>query len=314
MPNELISIIMPAHNAAKFIGDSINSVLKQSYSNWELLIINDGSTDNTLSIAKEYAETDSRIRVITQANQKQGVARNNGIKNSKGTWIGFLDADDLWYPEKLEKQIATSLIFPEVDVIYTDGWIFRDNDLENTSPYISITDRLIEGREMYKLEYSYNYIPILAVIVKRSLIDKTGLQDEQPAIQGCEDWDYWIRMAKAGAHFYGMPDKLFYYRKHGNNMSDNSIAMLLARVTVLIKNFDPEFIDKNDALVIIKSLAFPLINRLIKNERFEDANFILKGMQHIAPSVSYKLIRGLINTFKANAYIPVAVIGKIARM
>jgi teichuronic acid biosynthesis glycosyltransferase TuaG len=305
---------MPAHNAEKFIEDSINSVLKQSYSNWELLIINDGSTDNTLSIAKKYAETDSRIKVITQANQKQGVARNNGIKNSKGSWIGFLDADDLWYPEKLEKQIAASSAYPETNVIYTDGWIFRDNDLENLTPYVSITGRLIEGREMYKLEYNYNYIPILAVLAKRSLIDETGLQDEMPAIQGCEDWDYWLRMAKAGATFYGMPDKLFYYRKHGNNMSDNSIAMLLARVAVLIKNFDPEFIDKNEALATVKGLAFPLINGLIKKERFEDVNFILKGMEGIAPSIVYSLIKRLVITLKANAYIPVAIIGKIARM
>src|ERR1700744_5385897 len=99
---ELISIIMPAYNAENFIGSAIESVLDQTYLNWELIVVNDGSTDQTAAIVETFAASDKRIKCISQPNMRQGAARNTGIKNSRGDLIAFLDADDLWLPGKLE--------------------------------------------------------------------------------------------------------------------------------------------------------------------------------------------------------------------
>lgn len=102
--NELVSIIMPSYNTARFIDKTIESVLKQTYKNWELLIVDDCSTDNTDEIVSKY--DDKRIIYLkNQKNSGAAVSRNKALKNAKGKWIAFLDSDDLWYPTKLEEQI-----------------------------------------------------------------------------------------------------------------------------------------------------------------------------------------------------------------
>ena len=104
--DELISIIMPAYNAGKYIKESIESVFNQTYQNWELIIIDDGSTDNTSEVVQPFLIKDRRIQYYLQENGKQGKARNAGIKRSKGNLIAFLDADDVWMPAKLQAQIG----------------------------------------------------------------------------------------------------------------------------------------------------------------------------------------------------------------
>ena len=102
----MVSVVMPCYNGADFISETIDSVLAQTYENWELLIIDDGSSDNSLEIVKSYAATDPRIRPISQANAGSAAARNNGIKQARGQYIALLDSDDLWLPEFLESQIT----------------------------------------------------------------------------------------------------------------------------------------------------------------------------------------------------------------
>lgn len=107
MFNQLVSIIMPSHNSAKFIAESIDSVISQTYQNWELLIQEDGSTDNTLAIIERYACQDSRIKCVARSSAKgAAITRNEALQRAKGRWIAFLDSDDVWAPEKLERQVA----------------------------------------------------------------------------------------------------------------------------------------------------------------------------------------------------------------
>ena len=252
----LISILMPAYNSEQFIAASIQSVLMQTYHNWELLIINDGSSDNTQQIAELYSSNDSRIKVLNQENKKQAAARNNGILHAQGVWIAFLDADDLWEPDKLSKQIQASIDFPTVNVFYTDGWIFKGEDFSNLEPYPTTTGKLIEFKDMYAMQYESNYIPILSVLVKRTLVDEIGLQDERKMFSGCEDWDYWLRMIRAGASFYGLPERLFYYRRHNNNVSGNILNMIMARTAVFIKNFELDYFVNGSPTSFFKKQIF----------------------------------------------------------
>jgi teichuronic acid biosynthesis glycosyltransferase TuaG len=305
---------MPAYNAEKFIAQSIESVIKQTYIHWELLIVNDGSTDHTEQIASQYSKNDSRVRLISQPNRKMGAARNAGLRCAKGAWVAFLDSDDLWDPKKLEKQIIASKEYPRVDVIYTDGWIFNDSDLENLDPYPTITGRVIQDREMYNLLYQKNYIPVLSVIAKKTVIDKVGFQDEGKNLQGCEDWDYWIRMALAGSDFYGIPERLFFYRKHGNNISGNSNRMILAQASVFIKNYQRNFFYKKHSMRILERIIFPLLVILLKEQKTEEINYILREVEKLSPSFSYRIVAVLTRIFGHHAFIPVALVGKIKRI
>ncbi len=130
-----VSIIIPMYNAAKYIGESVQSVINQTHTNWELILIDDGSTDNTKSIIETYLD-DYRIRYFWQENGKQGKARNHGVRKANGFFIGFLDADDKWHERKLERQIE---FFSEenVDVVYSSGHSFKikDNDMQLLSQF-----------------------------------------------------------------------------------------------------------------------------------------------------------------------------------
>jgi teichuronic acid biosynthesis glycosyltransferase TuaG len=126
--NPLISVITPCYNSARYIGQTIESVLAQTYQNWEMIIVDDCSTDNSFQLAREYAEKDKRIRVYRQEqNSGAALARNKAIMESHGKYVAFLDSDDLWLPEKLEKQLrfmrenGSDFSFTEYEHIIDNG-------------------------------------------------------------------------------------------------------------------------------------------------------------------------------------------------
>jgi teichuronic acid biosynthesis glycosyltransferase TuaG len=296
----LVSVIMPAFNAGKYIAESINSVISQTFYNWELIIINDGSIDNTRNIADQFTLNDSRIILINQQNKRLGAARNAGIAAAKGHWIAFLDADDIWVNDKLEKQLLIAKIQPDAGVIFTDGFTFYNDDKETASPY-GIKTGLISGEAIYKLEYQGNYIPVLSVMVKKTHLDEIGLQDENPYIYGCEDWDYWLKLAINGTSFYGMKDKLFYYRRHSSNMSNDNNLMNLAKATVFIKNLKKELltsteIDKVTGFVNIVICSF------IRVGKTKEALFLNNRMYDVSKGFFRKLSSFLISMFSNRSY------------
>jgi teichuronic acid biosynthesis glycosyltransferase TuaG len=295
----LVSIIMPAYNAEKYISEAVESVLSQTYQHWELLIINDGSTDQTENIARKYAEKDPRIVLINQANKKLAVARNTGIQSAKGEWIAFLDSDDLWVENKLELQLDSADKNPEVDLIFTDGYIFENEDKNTRKPY-GIISGIFQGKEMYVLLYERNWVPVLSVLVRKSIVDKVGLQDEHPYIHyGCEDFDYWLRMAKNGAVFLGLSEKLFYYRRHSNNMSRNVQNIFFAEYYTFLKNLDTNVISPNLISWKIRNYMKPLVNELIVSRRFQEACFLSDKIQQYNPSLINR-IQNRVNIYFEN--------------
>jgi teichuronic acid biosynthesis glycosyltransferase TuaG len=214
MTKPLISIIMPAYNAERYIAESIRSVLAQTYQNWELIIVDDGSTDRTAEIAQSFVLADSRVKYIFQQNTKVAAARNRGIGKAAGDLIAFLDSDDLWMPEKLERQEA-AMRDGNMDVVFCSGFIFTGDDTtDESTPYPSIKGKF-DGAAMFKLllvEVA-NRIPVLSVIVRREALLDAGLFDESPALYyGAEDYDLWVRIARRGEVFYGMDERLVRYR------------------------------------------------------------------------------------------------------
>ena len=301
---------MPAYNAEKFIDQTIESVLSQTFKNWELIIINDGSSDQTKQVAEKYHLKDERIKVINQVNKKQGGARNAGLTVAKGEWIAFLDADDLWESTKLNKQLAVTALFPDVDLIYSNGYFFSDNNLIDTKHYVAPVGEFTSSK-MYKMLFEKNQIPVLSVILKRRMLEDVGLQDEREIIQGCEDFDYWIRIAKGDNVFYGMEDRLFYYRKHNNNMSSNNVTMSLAGTAVLIKNYEKERFTMTETREIFKPLINYLVFILLNDSNRKDVIYLLRQASNKLPITYFKVNSLLFEWFGSYSILPMRIFNKV---
>ncbi len=256
-----ISVIMPAYNAERYIEKSIVSVRNQTFKNWELIIVDDGSTDKTSLIIEGFRSMDCRIKYIYQQNKKQAAARNRGVAEAKGKWIAFLDSDDIWLYNKLEEQFKYVAQI-NADVFYTQGVIIDENN-SITSDYEPACG-YFTGAKMYKRLYKGNPIPILSVVLKKEWVSKVGNQNEDEKMAGCEDWDYWIRLAKAGAGFYGIESKLFKYRIHAKGTSMNTLQMKIAETYALYNNYDPSCFSYTE-MQHVKSRFILLIRSIIPN-------------------------------------------------
>lgn len=205
---DLVSIIMPSYNTGKYIGDSIRSVLAQTYKNWELIIVDDCSTDDSDAIVAAFA--DPRIRYLKNpVNSGAAVSRNWGLREAKGRWIAFLDSDDTWHPEKLEKQVR----FMEqtgYKFTYTDYKI----QLNGTwLPYIYYGPDKVTKRKMK----DYCYFSTITVMYDREYV---GLIQIEP-VKKNNDYAMWLRVIEK-APCYRLPECLSYYIKHDGSISSGS--------------------------------------------------------------------------------------------
>ncbi|MEO6734260.1 MAG: glycosyltransferase [Ferruginibacter sp.] len=231
------SIILPVYNGEKSISETIQSILQQSFPAWELIIVNDGSTDNTVSIINDFCSVDTRIKLLHQANKKQPAARNTGIKVAAGQWLAFIDADDVWLPAKLTRQYQCIKANDGLDVIFSDGYTkYHDKVIRHYYHY-ELARGYFNGKDLYKKMMFGNYIPILSAVVKMSWVVKIGMQDE--TVPGVEDHDYWLKLCRAGAAFYGMEDRLFEYRVHENNFSANLVNQHYLSLVIRMNNYEP---------------------------------------------------------------------------
>jgi glycosyltransferase involved in cell wall biosynthesis len=230
-----ISIVIPAYNAELTILDTIKSVQKQTFSDWELIIINDGSTDKTLEIVS--AIKDSRIEVFSYENKGLSVARNRGISRATADFIAFLDADDLWTPDKLELQLAALQKNPKAGVAYS--WTLNMNETGNI--FHSGNNVFFEGN-VYGELLICNFIANGSnPLIRREAIESVGQFD--PTLSSCEDWDYWFRLA-SNWDFTVVPKPQILYRHSSGSMSAKVDIMEEAYLTVLnraLKAAPPEF-------------------------------------------------------------------------
>ena len=211
METALVSIIMPMYNAGKFLSKSIESVLEQTYQNWELLLIDDGSKDDSIDIALAFTEKDSRIFLLKNE-QNMGIAktRNKGIEASKGQYIAFLDSDDIWDREKLEKQIR---FMQENDYVITfTAYELMDENSNRMHKEIRVPQSVD-----YKTLLKGNVLGCLTVIINR---EKLGF-DIRMSGERHEDYVLWLSILKKGITAYGIDEVLAMYRKSSTSLSGN---------------------------------------------------------------------------------------------
>jgi teichuronic acid biosynthesis glycosyltransferase TuaG len=266
----LVSVIMPAYNSGRFLAESVRSVQAQTFGGWELVVVDDGSTDDTAAVAQGFVETDARVRYVARPNGGQGAARNTGLRAAKGDLVAFLDSDDLWLPGKLEAQIEV-LERTGVELVYTDGHIFSEDGAEWADEHFHILPGEARGVEMYRTLFRSNRIGTLSVLVKRSALDAVGLFDEDRAYQNCEDYDLWMRLAKWGAGFYGMKEKLMRYRRHATATTYSVSKLLSPMLNVILKHAPDPALDPALVKTRVRSLYRDLISALVSEGKFEEA-------------------------------------------
>lgn len=213
--SELVSIIMPSYNTGRFIKETIDSVLAQSYLNWELIIVDDCSTDNSDEVIKSYL-ADPRIRYIkNEINSGAAVSRNRALREAKGKWIAFLDSDDLWEPEKLEKQIA----FMQDNGHHFSYTNYIEIDEESVPNGKSVTGpKRITKQGMY----NYCWVGCLTVMYDAEVIGLIQIAD----IKKNNDYAMWLKVCKK-ANCYLLDETLAKYRKRSESISNHGYVKLI---------------------------------------------------------------------------------------
>ncbi len=253
MNKPLISVVTPAYNVEPYISETISSVLAQTFTNFEYLIINDGSTDNTLAIANSFAAQDSRVRVISQTNRGGSGARNTGVKDSQGEYISFIDGDDIWHPTKLMRQLQQIQSLPK-----EAGAVFCWSELiDENGQSIGAFQRAPLGK------YDFNRLfketcpqgNGSCLLVRNQCFQDAGLFDEM--LSGSEDFEMWLRIAHKSQHpyFYAFSDVLVKYRQRLNRPSKQHHTMN-SRLEVVLNRYSSNLNNREKARVFLKPALF----------------------------------------------------------
>jgi glycosyltransferase involved in cell wall biosynthesis len=215
-----ISVIIPAYNAERTIRETIESVQRQTFQDFELIVINDGSVDRTLELVQSIQ--DERLKIFSYDNGGLPVARNRGISHISGEFIAFLDADDLWTPDKLELQLKALKQHPEAGVVYSWTCFMDVNEQGEAVSFLPSPQYSFEGNVYAKLLVSDFIHSGSNTLICRQAIASSGEFD--PTLKSCEDWDYWLRLATHW-HFVVVPKYQILYRRTPGAMSSKVEVM-----------------------------------------------------------------------------------------
>lgn len=240
--SKLISVIIPTYNRAYLVKDAINSVLSQTYQEFEILVVDDGSTDDTVKVVNSFQ--DERIKYIYQENSgKPSVVRNKGIKEAKGDFIAFLDSDDLWHPEMLEKHI--NILKDNPDIGFSTNWsLYQTFDGKELFQKKCLAHNQKEYLEYMLLDPDKAYTGTGSSLIRKEILQKAGLFDEEMTF--CEDWDLFFRMA-ALSEIYNIEEILTYVRNHKESISKTPDVTKFKEgyLRFLQKAFDNKNLPKN---------------------------------------------------------------------
>ncbi len=226
----LVSVIVPAYNAERFLGDAVRSVLRQRWRHLEIIVVNDGSSDGTAERAERFAANDRRVRVVHKKNGGLSSARNAGMAAARGDLLCFLDADDIQLPDKIERQVDFLNRARSCDLVYSDHYV-GDSDLTplwlecRRPPPVPIEELLVY----------INWFAPMAPLMRAELQARVGTFDE--SLTSSEDWDFWLRAARRGVFAY-LPGPVAIYRTHAGQMHRDLRRMRRNQDSVIRKHFE----------------------------------------------------------------------------
>lgn len=254
-----MSVVIPAYNARSTIRSTIESVLAQTYRPLEVIVVDDGSSDDTVAIVSAMGDP---VRCVAQPNQGAATARNNGIERSRGELIAVLDADDLWKPEKLSAQVALMRADPSIGAVQC-GSVFTDYDLHPLSVRPAKA-----GQVTLDDVLSFRGLPALmsTLLVSRPCLAVAGTQDA--LVEGKDEWEWAMRLARS-CHLASIPDALVVHRVFGASMSRNVDSHIRPGLAALAKLFrDPSL-----PLSVTKRRAYGSFYRMLAGGYFEARSF-----------------------------------------
>lgn len=259
-----VSVIIPAYNSERYIGEAIESVLSQTYKNVECIVVNDGSTDGTSGVVRGFC---NRVVFLDQENRKLPEARNTGIRHATGEFIGFLDADDRMAPWKIENQVAYLQSNMDKGAVYSRVRYFHDDTFEE---FYSLNRPTPEGDILPRLVYG-NFIPVHSTLIRKKLVDAIDGFREFPAL---EDWDFLLRLSADGCKFGFLDEISADYRMHAGGMSRDQVLMFDAKIQViseLVRLFGSELLERGiDPGVIVSYHQADYGKALILNGRTKE--------------------------------------------
>lgn len=225
----LVSIVMPVYNAEQYLAEAVVSVLNQTHQSIELVAINDGSKDNSLTILEEFAKNDSRLRIITQKNTGIVGALNRGIQESRGVYIARMDADDVSFLSRIEKQVAAIEANPKAVLVATGFEVIDEN---SEFMYREIIPRTNE--DIKRTLLLYNPIAHGSVLLRKSSVDEVGGYSSKCG--PTEDYELWMRLSKVG-DFIGLEDLLYKWRQNRNGITFTNNAAMQEHTRKNIENY-----------------------------------------------------------------------------
>jgi teichuronic acid biosynthesis glycosyltransferase TuaG len=270
---------MAAYNSALYIEESIKSVLSQSFTDWELIIVDDGSSDNTRETIERFSNSISKVKYYYQENQGQAKARNTGLNLAKGELIAFLDSDDLWNQECLSI-LFDSLERNKVGMVFCSGYRLIENILWEI-PQCELPLCLIKSTAMEAILTLYNPLVIHGVLTYKKFIEQVNGFEANPTLKNCsEDYFLWYKLAKLGISFYGLPDRLAIYRIHNQGTHNNITKMLEAELFVHTHALTNHYVDQNIVNRLLKFKYRRLISALVENGDNFKARLMMESLKN----------------------------------
>lgn len=248
----IISVIIPCFNCEKFVQETLDSIKNQSYKDFEIIAIDDCSNDNTISVLEEYKKNENRLRIYKNINNL-GVAqtRNKAVELAKGKYIAFLDADDVWLPNKLEQQVELLINNQEVDLVYT-GYTLYDETLQNEISTYHVPTKISYKEILYE-----NFVGLSTVVVKRDIFLEFRMNNSYIH----EDYVLWLKMLKNGYVFRGINEPLMKYRVFQGSRNASKMNSLIGRVKILY------FEEKINPIAILKYISVYVVKGLFKYKK-----------------------------------------------
>ena len=281
-----ISVIIPSYNRANLLKETLESVFAQTYTDYEVLVIDDGSTDNTEEVVSallaDNSEWQCKVRYIKQPNVGVSAARNHGIFEARGEWIAFLDSDDLWFPEKLEKQMAFIDEHPFAGAVcspahaYQDGQVVKDDKGEPVRPWAERETSVMP----FELFTSRNHVWTSSVLVRKTVLYKTGLFEGGLKIG--EDYVLWVKIARF-SEFWILNEVLGFYRMHETNaMNDlerQFYTPMVRKLSMVRWSNEPHIVTLYEKWLVEHYVDLAYSYRLLRNYK-ETAFFYWSAMRY----------------------------------
>lgn len=299
----LVTVIVPSFNYGRFIAQTLKSVQQQTFRNFECVVVDDGSTDDTRSVVAETVGEDSRFRYVYQENVGMSAARNRGLREASGEYIQFLDSDDLLEKRKLELQVSFLEEHPQVDFVYGNALFFPSDEPEKRFHAMDGGDksriRKVSGgsSELLRALLVDNIFVICSPLLRKKLADRLGYFDEK--MRTLEDWEYWLRCTNfpVRVEYLEGDDALCLIRFHPNSASRNRKSMLSTNVA--IRSRLHPFLKERDLVILnrrgMANAAAALGVELIRNGE------VLQGISKIArPSVVCSKIMAKLAKLRGN--------------